>query len=114
ISGKIGENLCETLHRLPLNRDLTRIKTDLALDEGFADLGMREKDMEALRTLFSRYGMNQALKELEGGNGEPTPRASSRPLPAQRIVAPEQEIEINVPAGWSERGSYVTVQDEAQ
>jgi DNA polymerase-1 len=66
IKGKIGDNLRAALDRLPLNRELVTIKTDVALDGNAQTLGMRERDVEALRQLYQRYGFNQALKELEG------------------------------------------------
>ncbi|MFT3897336.1 MAG: DNA polymerase I [Thermomonas sp.] len=67
VGGKIGESLREALPRLPLNRELTTIKTDVALGQEPADLHLRERDADALRALYSRYGFNQALKELDGG-----------------------------------------------
>jgi DNA polymerase-1 len=66
VGGKIGEALREALPRLPLNRVLTTIKTDVALDQAPAELHLRERDVEALRALYTRYGFNQALKELDG------------------------------------------------
>jgi len=67
IKGKIGENLRAVLDRLPLNKQLTTIKTDVPLDVGPNDLALRERQIETLRGLFTRYGFNQALKELDGG-----------------------------------------------
>ncbi len=66
--GKLGENLRAALHRLPLNKQLTTIKTDVELDVGPADLALRERHVEDLRRLYARYGFNQALKELGGGD----------------------------------------------
>jgi DNA polymerase-1 len=68
IKGKIGENLRAALPRLPLNRQLATIKTDVALDQGPKDLALRERHVEDLRRLYARYGFNQALKELGGGD----------------------------------------------
>ncbi|HVJ39548.1 MAG TPA: DNA polymerase I [Stenotrophomonas sp.] len=68
IKGKIGENLRAALPRLPLNRELVTIKTDVALPGGPRTLGLRERDAEALAALYKRYGFTQALKELEGGD----------------------------------------------
>ena len=67
IGGKIGESLREALPRLPLNRALTTIKTDVVLEQGPSELHLRERDADALRALYTRYGFNQALKELDGG-----------------------------------------------
>ncbi len=66
IKGKIGDNLRAALPRLPLNRTLVTIKTDVALDAGPHALQLRERDVAALRELYLRYGFHQALKELDG------------------------------------------------
>ncbi|MGN6234500.1 DNA polymerase I [Dyella sp.] len=88
VGGKIGENLREALPQLPLSRDLVTIKTDVALDLGVTDLAPRAKDVDALRTLFTRYEFKQALKELDGSNAPvgaqpvrdaPAPAAAEEP-----------------------------------
>ena len=66
IKGKIGDNLRAALSRLPLNRELATIRVDVSLDGGPRTLALRERDVDALRTLYTRYGFNQALKELDG------------------------------------------------
>ncbi len=75
IKGKIGENLRTALPRLPLNRQLTTIKLDVALDGGPTTLALREPHVDGLRVLYARYGFNHALKEL--GGGDPTASASA-------------------------------------
>ncbi|WP_028916585.1 DNA polymerase I [Pseudoxanthomonas sp. J35] len=67
IKGKVGDNLRAALERLPLNRELVTIRTDLALERSADSLRLREPEVETLRGLYQRYGFNQALKELEGG-----------------------------------------------
>ena len=67
IKGKVGDNLRAALHRLPLNRELVTIKVDVALDDNAQSLALRTQDVDSLRQLFQRYGMNQALKDLEAG-----------------------------------------------
>lgn len=69
VTGKIGENLRAALPRLPLNRTLVTIKTDLALERAPTDLVLRSRHVEDLRVLYARYGFKQALRELEGGAG---------------------------------------------
>ena len=66
IKGKIGDNLRAALPRLPLNRTLTTIKTDVPLDYRPDDLMLQPRDTDALRRLYARYGFKQALRELEG------------------------------------------------
>ncbi|RRU06517.1 5'-3' exonuclease H3TH domain-containing protein, partial [Stenotrophomonas sp. 278] len=74
MKGKIGENLRAALERLPLNRDLVTIRTNVELDAGPQQLGLREPDVPALSELYLRYGFTQALKEL--GGTAPTPAAA--------------------------------------
>ncbi len=77
IKGKIGDNLRAGLERLPLNRELVTIKTDVALDAPARSLALRPRDIDTLRTLYTRYGFNQALRELEGNAApEPAPGGS--------------------------------------
>ncbi|MGH8073617.1 MAG: DNA polymerase, partial [Lysobacter sp.] len=70
IKGKIGENLRAALERLPLNRTLTTIRTDVPLEQRHDQLLLRERDADALRVLYARYGFKQALRELDGGAGD--------------------------------------------
>jgi DNA polymerase-1 len=66
IGGKIGENLRAALTQLPLSRQLATIKTDVTLELPHDALRLREKHVDELRALYTRYGFNAALKELEG------------------------------------------------
>ena len=68
MGGKIGENLRAALDRLPLNRQLVTIKTDVELDSTPEQLRLRDPDVASLRTLYTRYGFNQALRDLGGGD----------------------------------------------
>jgi DNA polymerase I len=118
IKGKIGDNLRAALSRLPLNRELVTIKTDVVLDGGPATLALRERDVEALRAMYTRYGMNQALRELDGagagaGVDVPTPRpVKAGPRGAAFVTAPEPEVAPD--AALSAPGSYETVLTAAQ
>uniref|UniRef100_UPI00048B1896 DNA polymerase I n=1 Tax=Thermomonas fusca TaxID=215690 RepID=UPI00048B1896 len=118
IKGKVGDNLRAALERLPLNRDLVTIRTDVALAQAPADLALRERDADALRGLYARYGFNQALKELDGGaaaaavaNREPGVArgggfvAAAAPAPASQ---PEIDPALSAP------GEYETVLTQAQ
>ncbi|MEG8173367.1 DNA polymerase I [Xanthomonas hortorum pv. gardneri] len=66
IKGKIGENLRAALPRLPLNRELVTIKTDVTLASGPRALDLREPNAETLAVLYARYGFTQALRDLGG------------------------------------------------
>ena len=107
IGGKIGENLREALPRLPLNRTLTTIKTDVALELGPSDLAQRGRDIEVLRGLYTRYGLNQALKELEADSATPTAGGAAVVGVA---AAPASAIDPVLAAP----GDYQTVLTEAQ
>ncbi|UHQ23162.1 DNA polymerase I [Lysobacter sp. 5GHs7-4] len=117
IKGKIGDNLRAALARLPLNRQLATIKTDVALDKGPTDLALRERHADSLRGLYARYGFKQALRELEGATGNPdneaaADRAGLRATAAghARSSAPAEAPD----AALAAKGEYETVTEPAQ
>ncbi len=112
IKGKIGENLRAALHRLPLNRQLATIKLDVALDGGPAALALREPHVEDLRVLYARYGFNQALKELGGGDAA-AELAGMRNTAAGYARSATAHDEALDPA-LAEKGAYETVQTREQ
>ena len=111
VGGKIGENLRAALPRLPLNRELVTIKTDVVLDLPASALKLRERDADTLRTLYTRYGFNAALRDLDGGAVAPTPagdKVSMRGTEAgyaRAAAAPQAGLD---PA-LSAPGSYETI-----
>jgi DNA polymerase-1 len=116
MKGKIGENLRAGLERLPLNRELVTIKTDVALDAPARSLSWRPRDVEALRGLYLRYGFNQALRDLEGNAAaEPAPGGAKGALRSTaagyaRAAAPAPGIDPALAAP----GEYETVLTRAQ
>src|SRR5690606_1855156 len=115
IKGKIGDNLREALERLPLNRELVTIKTDVELDGGPETLALRERDADTLRALFTRYAMNQALRELDGGAAA-APAAGTRagkPARAASFVTAPLREGAPYPA-LSAPGAYEMVTAQAQ
>ncbi|MTW21663.1 DNA polymerase I [Allochromatium palmeri] len=66
IKGKIGESLRAVLDQLPLARQLTRIKRDVALDLGPTDLRPAPPDVETLRDWYERLGSRRLLATLDG------------------------------------------------
>lgn len=116
IKGKIGENLRTALPRLPLNRQLATIKLDVALDGGPATLALREPHVDDLRVLYARYGFNQALKELGGGDAAATAsaeRAGMRNTAAGYARTTTVEEDAPDPA-LAAKGTYDTVQTREQ
>jgi DNA polymerase I len=93
VGGKLGENLRAVLQRLPLNRQLATIRTDLPLDRRHDQLVLRAPDVEALRSLYARYGFRQALRELQGGDGEDPGAAAEAAAAGARMR--------NTPAGYA-------------
>ena len=106
IKGKIGENLREALHQLPLSRELATIRTDVALDGGPETLVLRPRAVDALRVLYTRYGFGQALKDLDAGGdtgGAATAGAAAIPAPPSTL-----DPALSVP------GEYETVMTREQ
>ncbi len=115
IKGKIGENLRAALPRLPLNRQLATIKLDVALDGGPTTLALREPHVDDLRVLYARYGFNQALKELGGGDAATASaeRAGMRNTAAGYARTATVEEDALDPA-LAAKGAYDTVQTREQ
>ena len=80
--GKIGENLRASLDQLPLSRQLTTIKCDVALDVHARDLAMSPPDEDGLRAFYERYEFRSWLDELRAGGPvtapAPAPNAAAR------------------------------------
>ena len=115
MKGKIGENLRAALGRLPLNRQLVTIRTDVALEQRPESLRLREPHVEDLRGLYARYGFSQALRELEGGpaTGAVSEKEPGRARGAGFAVAPAAPPPGLDPA-LAEPGQYETVTTEPQ
>ncbi|WP_434026632.1 DNA polymerase I [[Pseudomonas] boreopolis] len=116
IKGKIGDNLRAALPRLPLNRELVTIKTDVALDKRPQDLVLRERDTEALRGLYQRYGFTQALKELDGGAAAPAVGETEpgRARGTGFVAAPVPATAADLDPALSAPGEYETILSAAQ
>jgi DNA polymerase-1 len=104
VGGKIGQYLREALPSLPLSRQLVTIKTDVALDFSVPQLLLRDRNIDALRELYTRYEFKAALKELDNVTAEiltsPAPAAAA-PVAAKPSVA-------------SVKGEYELVTTQAQ
>jgi DNA polymerase-1 len=110
IGGKIGENLRAVIDRLPLNRSLTTIKTDVPLDQTPSQLQLRERDVDALRSLYTRYGFNRELKDLDGGAATATAEKEPGVARGSGIVAPATAAStIDLDPALSAPGEYECV-----
>ncbi|WP_394695777.1 DNA polymerase I [Pseudoxanthomonas japonensis] len=116
IKGKIGDNLRAALPRLPLNRTLVTIKTDVALEGGPDTLPLRDRHVDELRELYARYGFNQALKELDGGASDASSVAEKEPGRARGTgrVATATVDEGAMDPSLGVAGEYTAVMERAQ
>jgi DNA polymerase-1 len=105
IGGKIGENLRAALDRLPLNKALVTIKTDVALEQTPEDLRLGERKLDELRALYSRYGFNQLLREL-GGAGANAGAASGQ---IRNTTSAAQGAQAAPDPALAAKGSYQCV-----
>ena len=71
IKGKVGESLRDHLDMLPLSRQLTTIRCDVALDSGPQALQVRAPDVARLRELYTRLDFKRQLEELDGPPTDP-------------------------------------------
>ncbi|MDO4708385.1 MAG: DNA polymerase I [Pseudomonadota bacterium] len=112
IKGKVGDNLRAVLARLPLNRTLATIRTDVELPQRFDALTPDADDEAALRALYSRYGFNQALRELDGAS----PADSGKPASPARghVRVPTEKATSAIDPALSVAGQYQTVLDRAE
>lgn len=114
IKGKIGDNLRAALERLPLNRTLVTIKTDVTLDGDAQSLKLRERDVDTLRQLYQRYGFNHALKELDGGTNAAVAETEPGRARGTGFVAATTTETVELDPAWSAAGEYQTVLTQAQ
>jgi DNA polymerase-1 len=111
IGGKIGENLRAALPQLPLSRQLATIRTDVPLAQGATGLRLRDRDVDTLRTLYTRYGFNAALKDLDSAGGGEELRGADVPAQYRRQAAVG---DTNLDPALAAPGSYECVTDAAQ
>ena len=65
VKGKVGENLRAALGQLPLARQLTTIKRDVALGLGPTDLRPGQPDVDELRRWYARFESRRLLATLD-------------------------------------------------
>jgi DNA polymerase-1 len=97
VKGKVGDNLRQSLDRLPLSRSLAQIKLDLDLGLAWGDLKPTAPDPEALRAWFRRIESRRLLESLdgkEGARGAPAEAAATGPAGAASQPDPVVAYEI--------------------
>ena len=99
VPGKAGENLRLALDQLPLARQLTSIKRDVALDLGPADLTPTPADTAALRDWYERLEARRLLSSLNAeAVDEPVAPPADRPTAAYDLV-----LTVDALGAWVDR-----------
>ena len=112
VGGKIGEYLREALPALPLSRELVTIKTDVPLDFTVQQLALRERDVEALRELYTRYEFKAALKELDSATAEVITTPSS--ITTATVIETAAAVPAAPAKELAVQGQYELVTTQAQ
>ena len=79
IKGKVGENLRASLAFLPLARQLTTIKCDVALEQMPEELNLAAPDTATLRELFQEMEFKTWLNQLKNDSETPPEQETSKP-----------------------------------
>jgi len=111
VGGKIGENLRAAIDRLPLSQELATVKTDLALAQGPQDLVRAAPDVDALRTLYTRYGFRAALQDLEANGVAAVDRAPPRAARVAAVIAATSREDEALDPALAAKGRYVCIRD---
>lgn len=94
IKGKVGENLRESLDRLPLSKELVTLKTDVELEMTPEDLQMNKMDIDTLRQHYKRWEFKQLLASLDGpqDDEDDEPESLSN-VPAYETIYTDKELD---------------------
>ncbi|MBD9354391.1 DNA polymerase I [Methylomonas albis] len=101
IKGKIGDNLREALGQLPLSRELTTIRCDVALHYSLEDLKRKQPDIAALKNQLGHLGFSSWLKTLNGDSSTPSPAGEGGVRGKAKNDSSESSIQPS-PAGENE------------
>ncbi len=93
IKGKVGENLRDFLHQLPLMRQLTTIKCDVPLDVGIEDLKRQEPNTQELVSLLSQFEFSSWLKQLDSSMDDPGQDAKQKQSVEYEAVLTKTQFE---------------------
>ena len=70
VKGKVGENLRTALTHLPLSYELATIKLDVDLPQSAAELAPKERDVDTLKELYTKYELRRLLADLSKGDAK--------------------------------------------
>jgi DNA polymerase-1 len=77
VSGKIGENLRNSVDDLPMSRDLVTIRCDLELGLELDDLKLQQPDNETLHDMYVDLEFRSWLDDMSGTGSAPVKQTSS-------------------------------------
>ena len=77
VSGKIGENLRNSVDDLPMSRDLVTIRCDLDLGLELDDLKMQQPDNETLHDMYVDLEFRSWLDDMAEGESAPARKTTS-------------------------------------
>ncbi|MBL4623430.1 MAG: hypothetical protein JKY89_13640, partial [Immundisolibacteraceae bacterium] len=107
IKGKVGENLRGFLDQIELSRDLVTIKLDVELEIGTKEYDLQPPDNGALQSLYSHFGFNTWLKNLEQGHSlldgktgttaQENPADAEQPAPASSLNRDNYQVIFELP-----------------
>ena len=109
IKGKVGENLRQSLDRLPLSRQLTSIRLDVALDLELPDLKPSPPDLETLRGWYRRIESRRLLESLASPDTTSGPTDTDE-VPTGAAAIQETNAATQVP---QDQAGYEIILDQA-
>ena len=77
VKGKVGENLRESLHQLPISYQLATIKCDVELDYNVEELQLVEPDRGGLLDIYMELEFKPWVDELRRGDADSLKEASN-------------------------------------
>jgi DNA polymerase-1 len=81
IKGKLGENIRNNAHLIPLNHQLATIVCDLPVCQDWHELKLGKPDIPALRKLYTELEFRGLLQSLEHPNNPDNPSQPQDPIP---------------------------------
>ncbi len=76
VTGKIGDNLRNSIDDLPMSRELVTIRCDLALDLDLDDLKLQQPDNDTLHDMYVDLEFRTWLENMSAGESAPAKKTS--------------------------------------
>lgn len=110
IKGKLGENIRNNAHLIPLNHQLATIVCDLPVCQDWHELKLGKPDIPALRKLYTELEFRGLLQSLEHPNNPDNPSQPQDTVPP--LLDPGAEAEaVAAPIGKADYKTILTQAD---